>query len=284
MNYRHGYHAGNFADVVKHALLVRLVEYLKRKDGAFRVIDTHAGAGLYDLSGEEAQKTGEWREGIGRLLALPVAGEAAALLDPYLALVREHFAKGALGAYPGSPLIVRRLMRAQDRLSLFDLHPDAHRQLAKLFAGDFQTRVTMLDGWLVPGAHLPPKEKRGLLFVDPPFEAQGEFARLAAALAKAHRRWPGGMACLWYPAKSTGEARGFLQSLTASDLPDLWNLSFQVAPPGASETLAACGLIVKNPPYVLEAELKIMMPPLAAALGRGSPALWRYERLTGERP
>jgi 23S rRNA (adenine2030-N6)-methyltransferase len=280
VNYRHGYHAGNFADVVKHAVLARLVEYLKRKDGAFRIIDTHAGAGLYDLSGAEAVATGEWRDGIGRLLDKPATGEAAALLDPYLTAVREHWAKGALGAYPGSPMLVRRLMRGQDRLSAFELHPDAFRDLSKLFSGDFQTRVTKLDGWLVAGAHLPPKEKRGLLFVDPPFEAEGEFKRLLDALAKCHRRWPGGMACLWYPQKEKREVAEFQAALRDGEIPDLWNLAFDIGPVEAG--LAACGLILKNPPFVLKSELASMMPALATALGRGGPARWIYERLTGE--
>lgn len=280
MNYRHGYHAGNFADVVKHAVLARLVEYLKRKEGAFRIIDTHAGAGLYDLSGAEATATGEWLDGIGRLLDSPPSGEAAALLDPYLTAVREHMAGGRLAAYPGSPLLVRRLMRGQDRLSAFELHPDAHRDLAKLFAGDFQTRVTKLDGWLVAGAHLPPKEKRGLLFVDPPFEAEGEFGRLLDALAKCQRRWPGGMACLWYPDKDKREVAEFLAALRESGIRDLWNLSFDIGPSEAG--LSACGLVLKNPPFVLKNELSAMMPALATALGREGEARWTYEQLTGE--
>src|SRR5690606_5513848 len=157
MNYRHAYHAGNFADVVKHVVLTRLIEYLKRKDKAFRVVDTHAGIGLYDLSAEEAQKTGEWQDGIGRVLAASIAAEAALLMAPYLDAVRSVNPDGGLSAYPGSPLITRRLLRKQDRLSAIELHPEDVIRLKALFADDFQVRVTELDGWLALGAHLPPK-------------------------------------------------------------------------------------------------------------------------------
>ena len=194
MNYRHAYHAGNFADVVKHVALTRLVEHLKLKDKAFRVIDTHAGAGLYDLSSEEAQKTGEWQGGIGRLLEAKLAPEAEALLGPYLGAVKSANPGGGVEGYPDRRWIVRHLLRSQDRLSAIELHPQDVAALKALFAGDFQARVMSLDGWLALGAHVPPKEKRGLVLVDPPFEEDGEFDRLAegsqgaSALARRHLR------------------------------------------------------------------------------------------------
>ncbi|TIT43493.1 MAG: 23S rRNA (adenine(2030)-N(6))-methyltransferase RlmJ, partial [Mesorhizobium sp.] len=170
MNYRHAYHAGNFADVVKHAVLTRLLDYLKQKDKAFRVIDTHAGIGRYDLSSVEAQKTGEWLGGIGRLVGADLDTRVAALLAPYLEAVRAVNPEGGVKNYPGSPLIARHLLRKQDRLTAIELHPQDAERLKAVFAGDFQTRVIELDGWLALGAHLPPKEKRGLVLVDPPFE------------------------------------------------------------------------------------------------------------------
>lgn len=170
MNYRHAYHAGNFADVVKHIILTRIVLYMQRKDHGFRVIDTHAGIGRYDLKGTEAGKTGEWQSGIGRLLEAKLDTDVAGLIQPYLDIVRAENPDGAIRHYPGSPLIVRHLLRKQDRLSALELHPDDARLLAELFEGDVQVRVTQLDGWLALGAHLPPKEKRGLILVDPPFE------------------------------------------------------------------------------------------------------------------
>src|SRR5690606_31777626 len=185
MNYRHAYHAGNFADVVKHVVLVRILDYLKRKPGAFRVIDTHAGAGLYDLSAEEAQKTGEWRNGIGRLLETELPAEAAALAAPYLDAVRSFNAGHPFRFYPGSPALVKEMLRGPDRLTAIELHPADSFALKTRFSGDWQVRVIELDGWLALGAHVPPKEKRGLVLVDPPFEKEGEFGRLVDGLKKA---------------------------------------------------------------------------------------------------
>src|SRR5690606_34010924 len=147
MNYRHIYHAGNFADVLKHAVLARLIIYMQNKDKAFRVLDTHAGIGLYDLSSEEAQKTGEWRDGIGRLIDADLPAAAADLLAPYLRIIREMNPQSDLKLYPGSPKLARMLFRPQDRLSAMELHPDDARRLARLFEGDYQARVTELDGW-----------------------------------------------------------------------------------------------------------------------------------------
>jgi len=168
MNYRHVYHAGNFADVHKHILLVRVIEYLKRKDKPFRVIDTHAGTGDYDLSSVEAQKTGEWRDGIARLLEASLPEAAAALVAPYLDIVRSFNQGHPFRYYPGSPTIARGLLRARDRLTAIERHPQDAFSLKARFAGDFQSRVIELDGWLALGAHVPPKERRGLVLVDPP--------------------------------------------------------------------------------------------------------------------
>ena len=220
MNYRHAYHAGNFADVVKHAALSRLVEYLKLKDKAFRVVDTHAGIGLYDLSSEEAQKTGEWLDGIGRLLEAKLSPDAQALLAPYLEAVKSANPEGGVENYPGSPLIVRHLLRPQDRLSAIELHPKDFQRLKALFAGDFQVRAIELDGWLALGAHLPPKEKRGLVLVDPPFEQEGEFDRLVDGLVRAHRRWPGGIYALWYPIKDRAAVSRFRAELEGVGHPE----------------------------------------------------------------
>ncbi|NGO52472.1 23S rRNA (adenine(2030)-N(6))-methyltransferase RlmJ [Allomesorhizobium camelthorni] len=282
MNYRHAYHAGNFADVVKHAVLTRLVEYLKLKDKAFRVIDTHAGVGLYDLSAEEAQKTGEWRSGIARLLDARLAPEAAALLAPYLDAVRAANPDGALLRYPGSPLIVRGLLRKQDRLSAIELHPQDFAALKALFADDYQVRVLELDGWLALGAHLPPKEKRGLVLVDPPFEQQGEFARLAEGLRRAHRRWPGGIYALWYPVKDRAAVRSFREALVGLGIPKIMDIRFDIRPASDEPRLDGTGMIVVNPPFTLEKELAVMLPALHAVLAESRGAGWQVGWLTAE--
>jgi 23S rRNA (adenine2030-N6)-methyltransferase len=279
MNYRHAYHAGNFADVVKHVVLARLVEYLKLKDKAFRVVDTHAGIGLYDLSSLEAQKTGEWQGGIGKLMRADLPPPVAALLEPYLDAVR---AVGELTRYPGSPLVVRHLLRRQDRLSAIELHPEDAETLKALFEGDFQVRVTQLDGWLALGAYLPPKEKRGLVLVDPPFEEQGEFDRLVDGLRKAHRRWPGGIYALWYPIKDRGAVAAFRRALADSGVPKILDIVFQIRPPSAEPQLDGCGMVVVNPPFTLERELATIFPALHKLLAVEQPSRWSFDWLAGE--
>jgi 23S rRNA (adenine2030-N6)-methyltransferase len=202
MNYRHAYHAGNFSDVFKHVVLARLIEYLKRKDAAFRVIDTHAGIGLYDLASEEAGKTGEWRTGIGRLIGRHFPPQVETLLRPYLDAV--DISPGEPTEYPGSPLIERRLLRPQDRLFAIELHPEDAARLKALFAGDIQVRVIELDGWLALGAHLPPKERAirapspeprldgcGMTVVNPPYTLEAELKALLPALVEAMSQGPG---------------------------------------------------------------------------------------------
>jgi len=282
MNYRHAYHAGNFADVVKHAVLARLMEYLKQKDKAFRVIDTHAGIGLYDLGSEEAGKTGEWRGGIGRLLDGRLSPEAAALLRPYLDAVREADSTGELSSYPGSPLITRRLLRKQDRLSAIELHPQDVQLLKDLFAEDFQVRVTELDGWLALGAHLPPKEKRGLVLVDPPFEKEGEFQRLVEGLQRAYRRWPGGIYALWYPIKDRKAVAEFRQALADTGIPKIMDIRFEIRPPSREPRMDGTGMIVVNPPFTLERELRVLLPALHDLLAEEKGADWSLKWLAGE--
>lgn len=273
MNYRHAFHAGNFADVLKHAVLARIVEYLKRKPGAFRVIDTHAGIGLYDLTGDEAQRTGEWRGGIGRLLDAALPEPAAGLLAPYLDVVRALNPDGGVRHYPGSPLLTRRLLRESDRLTAIELHPEDSLALKARFAGDWQVRVIALDGWLALGAHMPPKEKRGLVLVDPPFEKEGDFDRLASGLATAHRRWPGGTYALWYPIKDRAAVERFRETLGSSGIARIVDITLELRPPSPEPRLDGCGMVVVNPPFVLEEEMAAILPALRDLLGeRGARA------------
>ncbi len=282
MNYRHAYHAGNFADVVKHAALSRLVEYLKLKDKAFRIVDTHAGTGLYNLSSEEAQKTGEWLEGIGRLMEAKLSPEATVLLAPYLEAVKSVNPDGGVGKYPGSPLIVRHLLRPQDRLSAIELHPKDFQRLKARFAGDFQTRTIELDGWLALGAHLPPKEKRGLVLVDPPFEQEGEFDRLVDGLVRAHRRWPGGIYALWYPIKDRAAVSRFRRELKETAIPRILDVAFEIRLPSRDDRLDGSGLVVVNPPFVFEKEMRIVLPELGKILAEDRKARWSLDWIAGE--
>lgn len=268
MNYRHIYHAGNFADVLKHAVLARIITYLKRKDKAFRVIDSHAGAGLYDLSSTEAQKTGEWQFGIQRLFDAELPKDVAHLLEPYLSVVRDLNPHGRIESYPGSPIIARALFRKQDRLSAIELHPADAEKLKQVFDGDHQTRVTALDGWLALGAHLPPKERRGLVLVDPPFEKDGEYDRLVDGLARACGRWQSGTYCLWYPVKTGAPVAGFHNKLRAVSVAPVLCAELHVYEEGETTGLSGSGVVIVNPPYILESELKTLLPVLEECLGR----------------
>ncbi len=284
MNYRHTFHAGNFADVVKHAVLTRIVEYLKRKDKAFRVIDTHAGSGMYDLTGTDAGRTGEWEGGIGKVFGHAFQPAAAALFAPFLDAVRAANPGEDLRYYPGSPWIVRHLLRDQDRLSAIELHPDAAAKLKRQFADDYQTRVIELDGWLALGAHLPPKEKRGLVLIDPPFEAPGEFDRMVDGLTVACRRWPGGTYALWYPIKDRRAVNMFRATLAQSGIPKIVDVVFEIRKASAQPSLDGCGMIVVNPPHVLEQELGVMLPALLKLLALDDGARQRVERISGDVP
>lgn len=282
MNYRHIYHAGNFADVLKHAVLARLIVYLQQKDKAFRVLDTHAGIGLYDFSAEEAQKTGEWRDGIGRLMEADLPEGVAALLEPYLGAIRALNPQGPITLYPGSPKLARMLFRPQDRLSAMELHPDDSRALARLFEGDYQVRVTELDGWLALGAHLPPKEKRGIVLVDPPFEAEGEYERLVDGLAKAYRRFATGTYCLWYPIKKGAPIAEFHEALKALEIPKMLCAELSVRSDRETTGLSGSGLIIVNPPFTLKDELHLLLPELKRVLAQDRFASQRCFWLRGE--
>ena len=282
MNYRHAFHAGGFVDVVKHLILTRLIEYLKLKPAAFRVIDTHAGIGRYDLTGEEAQRSPEWREGIARLLDHDLPPEAAALAQPYLDVVKGENPDGGLKAYPGSPLLVRKLLRPQDRLFAMELHPADAKALSALFAGDIQSRVIELDGWLALGSQLPPKEKRGLVLIDPPFEEDGEFERLAAGLVRAHKRFPQGVYALWYPLKDQKERDAFVAALRETGIAKMLRAEVMVRAPAHPPRLFGTGMMIVNPPYTLEGELKVLLPPLATILADNGRGTTRIEWIRGE--
>ncbi len=282
MNYRHIYHAGNFADVLKHAVLARLINYLQQKEKAFRVLDTHAGIGLYDLSSEEAQKTGEWRDGVGRLLDGELPPEIAVILAPYLSSIRALNPGSELMLYPGSPKLARMLFRPQDRLSAMELHPDDYETLHRLFDADFQSRVTELDGWLALGAHLPPKEKRGLILVDPPFEKEGEYERLVDGLARGYRRFTGGVYCLWYPLKQGAPIKAFHEALKALDIPKMLCAELSVRSDRETTGLSGSGLIIVNPPFTLKSELDLLLPFLKSRLGQDRFASSRCFWLRGE--
>src|SRR6516225_9182762 len=262
MNYRHAFHAGGFADVLKHIVLTRILLYLQEKQAAFRVIDTHAGAGIYDLAGEEAQRGGEWLTGIARIMQARFSQTTASLMKPYLDVVRAFNPPGAkLSTYPSSPLIARALLRPQDRLTACELEPKAHKQLIDALRRDRQARLVELDGWVALPAFVPPNERRGLVLIDPPFEAKDEFDRLEKGFLAAFNKWPTGIFLLWYPAKSrrlTDQLARQVARAAASTRPPAkcLRLEFSVAPQTQDAALASCGLLIVNPPWTLQGELK----------------------------
>jgi 23S rRNA (adenine2030-N6)-methyltransferase len=274
MNYRHAFHAGNFADVLKHATLALVIEYLKQKPAPFRVIDTHAGIGLYDLGSDEASRTGEWRDGIDRLVgrdAEAIPPDVADLLAPYLAAVAAEN-PGGLSRYPGSPLVARRLMRPEDVLAVNELHPEDARDLARLFARDRQTKVLELDGWTALKALLPPKERRGVILIDPPFEKPGELERLATGLSEAVKRFASGIYLLWYPIKDPTPVLAFHRGLAASGLDKVLRVELMIRPPRDPALLNGCGLVIVNPPHTLAPALETLTRFLAQRLARAPGA------------
>src|ERR1700744_4896289 len=246
MNYRHAFHAGNFADVIKHIVLVRILTWLQDKPAAFRVIDSHAGAGLYDLTGDEAQRTGEFFTGIARVMQARFSDAVLPLVTPYLDIVRAFNPPAQLTAYPGSPLIARAMLRPQDRLTACEAEPNARKSLIDALRRDAQARVVDLDGWTALPAFVPPKERRGLVLIDPPYEQKDEFERLAAGFAEAFAKWPTGSYLLWYPATrrraAHGSARRGCPAPGPGTSPPLGR------PPGRQPALALGGRSQDDPP------------------------------------
>jgi len=282
VNYRHAFHAGSFADVFKHAVLCRLLDYLRQKPGAFRVIDTHAGAGLYDLTSPEATRGGEWRDGIGRLMAARLPDEAAMLLKPYLDVIGALNEPGELKVYPGSPALARAWLRPQDRLIACELEPDAHAALARSLQRDPRIKTLAIDGWTALAAYVPPRERRGLVVTDPAFEEDGDFVRLAQGLAAAHRKWAGGQYLLWYPIKGRTEPDALAKRLRRLGIPKILRAELIVSPLSDPTRLNGSGLILVNPPWTLEAELKVLLPALAGILGREGKGRFTLDWLAGE--
>lgn len=283
MNYRHAYHAGNFADVFKHVLLTRILVHLGRKPTPYRYLDTHSGTGLTELDGPEARRSGEWRDGIGRLDPDAASGAVRTLLQPYLDIVGPRDAGGRPSLYPGSPALAAALSRAQDKLIFCELHPRDAAQLRKTIGRDRRAKVMEIDGYIALNATVPPPERRGLVLIDPPFEAPTEFAAMLNGLSAAHRKWPTGLYALWYPLKDRDGVARFTTGLMASGLRRVAQVELMVEPAAWGEgTLAGCGMVLVNPPFGLSDDAEQLLPFLAARLGRTAPGRWSWRTLVGE--
>jgi 23S rRNA (adenine2030-N6)-methyltransferase len=263
MNYRHAFHAGNFADVLKHVVLMMLVEHLKKKPAPFFFLDTHAGRGTYDLSEAEAQRSGEYRNGIGRLLELREAALPAEVAA-YVQLVRDAAGKGnsAITAYPGSPIIVSRMRRATDRMVLVEKLPKEADALRGALGRQRLLSVIDGDGYAALKAQLPPRENRGLVLIDPPYESDLEFDSVLAGLELGHERWPTGTYCIWYPLTDRAGPTRFHRGLERSGIRSVLDVSLRILPPDAQVGMSGAGLTIVNPPWMLDERLKELMPQL----------------------
>lgn len=289
MNYRHHFHAGNFADVMKHALLVQLVRALQKKEKGFLYLDTHAGRGSYDLereaTGESLARKAEWPDGIGRLhrrTDLPSQlGEYVELVDAF------DRAAGNIEAtprfYPGSPWIVRRLVRAQDRMALCEKHPSECGALRAEFSGAAGVAVHERDGYAALRAMLPPPERRALVLIDPPFEAQDEFAQIVTALGEGLRRFPSAVFAVWYPLTGRARVDEFATAVGALNPPPTIACEVEIADERAAMKMKGCGLLVINPPWQFDREAEPVLAFLADALAQGPGARGRIEWVVRER-
>ncbi|MFN3891468.1 MAG: 23S rRNA (adenine(2030)-N(6))-methyltransferase RlmJ [Beijerinckiaceae bacterium] len=281
MNYRHAFHAGNFADVFKHAILARVIDYLARKETPLRYLDTHAGVGRYDLSGEEASRTGEWRDGIARVLKAQRPPAIDALLAPWLAAVGPCDEDGKPASYPGSPALAQAMLRPQDRLTLCELHPQDVGALRRALGRDDRVKALAIDGYTALKAYVPPVERRGLVLVDPPFEAPDEFDRLAGGFASACAKWPTGVYALWHPVKDARVVDRFYRRLGEAGAGKLLRLELAVAAPAPEGRLVSNGLAMINPPFTLADEARVLLPWLAQVLAQGPGGGCRIEIIAG---
>jgi len=269
LSYRHMYHAGNFADVFKHALLSRLLVALSAKDKPYFYLDTHAGIGLYDLTHSWAQKAREYDSGIGRLWT---AKDVPSLFDPYLKIVRALNPDGRLRYYAGSPLVARRLMRPADRMALVELNKVDHEELQTVFGPEKHVAVELMDAYQALKAYVPPAERRGLVLIDSSFDRPRELDRVVKALKDAHSRWATGMYAIWYPLMEPAAMRDFLASIARSGIRKVLRLEIVVRERDETGIIPGCGMLVVNPPWHFEKEAKTMVEYLARTLavsGRG---------------
>ncbi len=273
LSYRHGFHAGNFADVLKHSLLALAINSLKQKDKPFVYIDTHAGAGKYSLKSDFAQKTGEYENGIARLWKAGVVPDEA---RDYLAAIRAENTGKQLVRYPGSPQLARRLIRAQDRLQLSELHSSDYEALRQLYAGDKQVSVAKEDGLAMLHKKLPPIQRRGLVLLDPSYEVKAEYGKIIDTLQTAHRHFATGIYALWYPVIERAETERFLQRIRETAIPRQLRIEHCVAGDGAVRGMTGSGMLFINPPWQLEQQAEVLLPWLNRVLTDGQ-GHWKIE-------
>lgn len=282
LSYRHAFHAGNFADVLKHLIQVEILSYLQQKDKPFVYFDTHSGAGLYSLSSEEAGKNAEYMNGIGILRQHSLAG-CEAYLD-VVARVKPQADRSSVPAdrlYPGSPRIAQIMLREQDRAQLHELHPQDFSLLQELMHGDQRIKVEKSDGFNGLIAALPPKERRGLVLIDPPYEVKTDYDTVVSTLVKAHRRFATGIYALWYPVVERARIDRLEQQLKDSGIARIQLFELGLSADTEGRGMTSSGMIVINPPWTLMTDMQKLLPRLAATLA-GTAGVWRAEEIAGE--
>lgn len=281
LSYRHAFHAGGYPDVLKHGVLVWVLGYLLQKPTPLYVLDTHAGAGAYDLTSERAVKTGEFRAGVARLVGAPEP--VPELFRAYLGLVAATDASGTGAAtrtaalsrpprtYPGSPVLIAAVLRPQDRAELAELHPTDHRILLDRFRGSKRIRVRNEDGLALMRARLPPPERRAVVLIDPSWEVKSEYETVPQALIDAYRRFPQGVYILWYPVIERARSEVVIERLRTAAIPRQYRLELGMLPDGAARGMTGCGLVLINPPWTFPQAVAEGLPWLAERLGATGP-------------
>lgn len=280
MNYRHAFHAGNFADVFKHALLTRILLYMVQKPAKMLFLDTHAGVGLYDLKSDAAQRSPEWQQGIARMAEAEL-GAATELFAPYLQIALQGRSEFHLNVYPGSPYVARQLLRPIDRLVLCELHEQDAADLRENMGRDKRVDVRASNGYAAIKALTPPIERRGLVFIDPPFENPFEWEDIVASVNLALGKWPTGTYAIWYPIKHGREGAELAAALDDTKIKNMLCLELLIQEAGASgkherKGLAGNGMLVINPPYILAEEAEVMLPVMADVMAVGASS-WRVD-------
>lgn len=277
-SYRHGFHAGNFADVLKHFVQVEILSHLMKKEAPFDYIDTHAGAGLYRLESDMAQKNQEYLTGIGKLFA----DNSLPPLAPYLQLVSDLNPTGQLRFYPGSPMVAASLLRPQDKAWLFELHPSDAENLRQNFAGRRQCVVREEDGFKGLAALLPTRSRRALVLIDPPYEQKEDYQRVVSALELIHRKMATATVAIWYPVVDRRRIDAMTRKIAASGIRKIELFELGVRADSEGHGMTASGMIVVNPPWTLRAQMEQLLPQLAERLSLDGDAHFRCETLAGE--
>lgn len=279
LSYRHGYHAGNFADVLKHLVLIRILEHLKKKDKPFCYIDTHAGAGFYDLRGDYALKNREFDGGIGKLWQRDDLPERVA---DYVNIVKQFNRSRQLKRYPGSPSIAGQLMRSKDRLALFELHSGEIQQLSALFGKDRRIKVHHADGWSDSPGLLPPLERRALVLIDPSYEIKSEYRLVPDMLVNMYKRFATGTYALWYPVVERSRNHRLEHVIQTSGIKNVQLFELGIEADSRELGMTASGMIVINPPWTLVSEMQQVLPWLADVLGKAGAGTYRVQHLASE--